>query len=581
MKVKKLIISKNDFQKTGISETEINIKSGIVGLFGKNGSGKTRILNIVENFVGSFKDYKKKSNDYLYLTGAIPDFDSAMLWSNLENYIIRIDNSLLQSLDLVMDNAGTVTFDQLYPSDSLPYTNILKTFQSKAYSWIIDTFMDGVQSFDENEDDKSRKRMKLFKSLLSTFIGKDIRLRLSKEKRHYLELDGVEFKFNLLSPGEKILFYYCLILFIIQETKNINLKDCIIIIDEPELHLHPDAQIKLINALRDIIGDSGQCWIASHSLSILSILNYDEIFLVKNNKIICPSREIPKQSLLELMGVEGHIDRMSEFVQSITSWAYTNFMAQCFINPDSIPLVDVNDPQVEVFMNSIKEKNEFHILDFGAGKGRVISYLNDNYPNGKSILYSAMDNDPKSILELKKIKNITKIYNNSDNLGLNNFDYVLMCNVLHEISPLYWYEEFKKIFMSIKDDGFLIIIEDEVIPKGERPNEIGFLVLDQNELKVLFNMSDLPSLIKPKNEKWKDRILCALINKKNIDAITPNSIIMAIELLKDRAYKHVVNLKKMPENKGRDINFSRKYAFYSQMFINSTYALEILREKLQ
>src|SRR5690606_36261233 len=116
------------------------------------------------------------------------------------------------------------------------------------------------------------------------------------------------------------------------------------IIDEPEKHLHPDAQISVINALKGIVSQSGQLWIATHSVHILSHLEYDEIMMVEDNKIIPPSRTTPGRSFNSLMGLEGHIFKLIEFINSVSEWAYGNFMLQCFKEPEVVFGNDPNDP---------------------------------------------------------------------------------------------------------------------------------------------------------------------------------------------------------------------------------------------
>lgn len=68
------------------------------------------------------------------------------------------------------------------------------------------------------------------------------------------------------------------------------------------------------------------------------------------------------------------------------------------------------------------------------------------------------------------------------------FDIVLMCNVLHEINPACWLDVFSIIHSILKENATLIIIEDHLIPYGEKAYDNGFLVFDEDEFKMLFTL---------------------------------------------------------------------------------------------
>lgn len=70
---------------------------------------------------------------------------------------------------------------------------------------------------------------------------------------------GLELKFTSLSGGEKE------ISFIIGQIERFQLKQGLLLIDEPELHLNPDLLRNWVAYLRDTVED-GQIWISTHSL---------------------------------------------------------------------------------------------------------------------------------------------------------------------------------------------------------------------------------------------------------------------------------------------------------------------------
>ena len=89
---------------------------------------------------------------------------------------------------------------------------------------------------------------------------------------------GKEFDINGLSSGEKQLFVRALTL------KMINANNSIILIDEPEISLHPKWQQKIIKVY-ERIGENNQIIIATHSPHILSSVEKKEsIFLLSKNE---------------------------------------------------------------------------------------------------------------------------------------------------------------------------------------------------------------------------------------------------------------------------------------------------------
>jgi predicted ATP-binding protein involved in virulence len=92
---------------------------------------------------------------------------------------------------------------------------------------------------------------------------------------------GKEFKINDLSSGEKQLFIRALSL------KSLNINNSIILIDEPELSLHPEWQSKIIK-LYENIGENNQLIIATHSPHVIANIEAKQLRIMKkdNNGIV-------------------------------------------------------------------------------------------------------------------------------------------------------------------------------------------------------------------------------------------------------------------------------------------------------
>ena len=87
---------------------------------------------------------------------------------------------------------------------------------------------------------------------------------------------GDEFDINGLSSGEKQLFLRTLAI------KMLEPKNSIILIDEPELSLHPKWQSKIIDVYKKI-GENNQLIIATHSPHILGSVSKENIILLNKD----------------------------------------------------------------------------------------------------------------------------------------------------------------------------------------------------------------------------------------------------------------------------------------------------------
>jgi len=425
-----------------------------------------------------------------------------------------------------------------------------------------------------NEEIKKKKSFQLFtifQDYVKKFLGKDFSYQQTVQGNTVnstLHYNDQPFNLNLFSPGQKTLFAYAILFFYLDVNSKTNIRDSIIIIDEPEKHLHPEAQISLINALKNIVSKSGQLWLATHSVHILSHLEYDEILMVEDSKIIPPSRTTPGMSFNSLMGLEHHVSNLITFINSISEWAYGNFMVQCFKEPEVVFGNDLNDPQFKLFKAFLEKKTKTNILDFGAGKGRIGYTIKEDEELSNKIIYSAFEPDKSNYELLNNVPNILKTYSKTDEIEVNSFDCVLLCNVLHEINPNDWIKVFESIKRVLKDDGYLLIIEDKFLPKGENAHQFGYLILGAEETQILLNASDFLEL-KLQDDRFNQRILFNAFSKNEINP-TNDSIINSLQKLKENSFNNIKTIKKEEKN----IDQGRRYANQTQLYINAQLAIE-------
>jgi hypothetical protein len=161
-------------------------------------------------------------------------------------------------------------------------------------------------------------------------------------------------------------------------------------------------------------------------------------------------------------------------------------------------------------------------------------------------------------------------------LSSSIFDFVLLSNVLHEIPVLEWEAILLKIKDSLKDGGFLIILEDTLMPKGEMIGEVGFLVLDVESVQKLFSLAEPPSQIIPSKEKYLNRILCCVIEKNQIQSISKGGIVAALKTLQQNCFKNIKRLRKLSVKEESKLSIGRESAFYSQLYLNTMLAIEKL-----
>ncbi|AZA98800.1 hypothetical protein EG359_03890 [Chryseobacterium joostei] len=457
--------------------------------------------------------------------------------------------------------------------------NYLKKLSTEIVSYEFNLYLKNRENtaiiIEQMKENESYKLFNNFQKYVKKFLGKDFSYSQTAEGgtvNSILHFNNEPFNVDLLSPGQKMLFAYAILFFYLDTNSKTNIRESIIIIDEPEKHLHPEAQIKLLDALKDIVSKNGQLWIATHSVHILSHLDFDEILMVKDDEIISPSRTTPGNSFNELMGLEEHVMELISFINSISEWAYSNFMVQCFKDPEVIFGTNINDPQFKLFKEFIQNKSDIKLLDFGAGKGRIGYTIGEDETVSERIKYNAYEIDKSNFELLSKVPNLDTLYSTANEIPRNNFDCIILCNVLHEINPDNWIESLNIIKDSLNLNGYLIIIEDRFLPKGETAHEYGYIILGAEETKILLNSKNSIEL-KLNEANFKERIIFNTFQKNDISPDN-ESLIKSLQKLKENTFNNIKKLKK----EKKDLNQGRRLANETQLYINSQLYLESLNK---
>jgi len=277
-------------------------------IFGRNGIGKTSILNSIATFFyhkgrGKIPLFYKKEFDNdtsdlkLYIEYYNPPLTEESLLSiddrKITSELTNKDEKYKDNLKLLNKNTdGKViyfTSNRFFSENhSSPKAEIKKD------SWILKVYDQKSTSFNSPNEiheyiiynelgkglnllytDKKVKPDTSLKDLInSIFIDKEF-----KEVRNQYGVfeiifqnkeNNKEFTLFDLSHGEKLL-----LTFLIEFHKN-KWSNSVILIDEPEMSLHPDWQIKLIPLLQEL-GKNNQFIIATHSQEIVYSFEEDEV----------------------------------------------------------------------------------------------------------------------------------------------------------------------------------------------------------------------------------------------------------------------------------------------------------------
>ena len=302
MKIRNLYIT----EYKGLRDITLNFENNnnvldLVVLAGVNGSGKTRILESVLRYFQDCLNYKQSNigagifygekekkcisnvQDFFY---GLENFSYYEVNNPLYEKHIEIKNKLdiLPKIIYVpteinfqkMDVAST-TLVQEYKFINIVNTNLIKDIPSYIATKMISAML-------KNKNEKvGDVQKKVFNEINEIFenLSIDVKVEdISQDGRNitlFTNSSGDKFDINELSSGEKQLFLRTLAI------KMLNPENSIILIDEPELSLHPKWQQRIVDVYRKI-GKNNQIIIATHSPHILGSVKKENIMLLDKNE---------------------------------------------------------------------------------------------------------------------------------------------------------------------------------------------------------------------------------------------------------------------------------------------------------
>ena len=298
MKIKNLHIK--EFK--GLRDISINFEKNdkpldLVVLAGSNGSGKTRILESILDYFQKIVNYIENEN----VAGVFFEtdeqnclnqgYDSNMLYLILNYY--NDENNVERGRKVVEENLKVFPKIIYVPTETnFQKVEIASPMLVREYKFlnIVDTeLIKDVPSYiatkiiemanDQEDTPMQEIRTAVFKEINEIFEILDLDIKISGISKNaksipiFTNSSGDKFDINELSSGEKQLFLRTLAI------RMLNPENSIILIDEPELSLHPKWQQRIVDVYRKI-GKNNQIIIATHSPHILGSARKENIMLL-------------------------------------------------------------------------------------------------------------------------------------------------------------------------------------------------------------------------------------------------------------------------------------------------------------
>ena len=298
MKIKNLHIK--EFK--GLRDISINFEKNdkpldLVVLAGSNGSGKTRVLESILDYFQKIVNHIENEN----VAGVFFETDeqnclnqgynSNMLYLILNYY--NDENNVERGRKVVEENLKVFPKIIYVPTEiNFQKVEIASPMLVQEYSFlnIVDSgLIKDVPSYiatrimemaNEKENTPMGEiRAAVFKEINEIFEILDLDIKISGISKNAKSIPiftnslGDKFDINELSSGEKQLFLRTLAI------RMLNPENSIILIDEPELSLHPKWQQRIVDVYRKI-GKNNQIIIATHSPHILGSVKKENIMLL-------------------------------------------------------------------------------------------------------------------------------------------------------------------------------------------------------------------------------------------------------------------------------------------------------------
>lgn len=332
MKIEKMVID----NICGIRYLELKFNKGLNLICGENGVGKTTILKaIAHEFVFGYDYFIKKhyGSDNGHVEIWIEGGDTPIGYE-IEDFIpgkierYNIDNVKTDNL-IYFSPSRTINYQKL---DALPAVKTKDKNNHHSAEILIDGVKNDIKAwfinrlvFSKIDSSLSENQMNNLKLSQKAFNLLDNNLSVKTAKPDYeiiLKKKNDEIYFEMLSDGYKSCIF--IMLGIIKEIEyrypEINAVDFdgIIMIDEIDIHLHPQWQAKIVNVLKETFPNA-QIIATTHSPSVLQTAKAEEIIPLYKDK---EENTCIKELNLGKYGLQGWT--LEEILENVMGMPLTN-----------------------------------------------------------------------------------------------------------------------------------------------------------------------------------------------------------------------------------------------------------------
>ena len=299
MKIKKIEIKNNKILKDISIDFEKNGKIiDTIVVAGSNGSGKTTFLESIWNYFLEISEYRRDILEKVDITFN-DDFEKLKELDIIRhlkyaNYDEKNDIKTYKetvSLFKVLPKLIYIPTEINFSEVKTETTNFYKEYSffnivdfnmiKDIPSYIVSKVMYILGQNENLTMLEARKKVTEEINGIFNILELDVKLKgISKDGKNmpiFENSQGEEFDINELSSGEKQLFLRTL------SIKMLEPEDSIILIDEPELSLHPKWQQQIIKVYQSI-GKNNQIIVATHSPHLLGSVRSENIIILSKNE---------------------------------------------------------------------------------------------------------------------------------------------------------------------------------------------------------------------------------------------------------------------------------------------------------
>lgn len=306
----------------------------IYALTGRNGTGKTQLITSLPKMIAHKKE------------------DAFIPRAPLFSKIIAVSYSVFDRFDIPKK---TSTFNYCYcgirkeNSDQFSEKELVIRFNDSCR--LIETL----------------GRINKWRKILKTFINEDLIdcFLIEKDEEEYdrprnmykADMKGFAQIKNKLSSGQAIILYI-----ITEIVANIRY-DSLLLYDEPETHLHPNAITQLMNTVYELVDEfQSYCIIATHSPLVVRELFSKNVYVIDREDSFISARRIPMESFgenlsvltEEIFGNKGIPKQYKKILQNLVDNGYSYEEIVSLLEFDDIPL----SLNARIFIKSIVNKQD-------------------------------------------------------------------------------------------------------------------------------------------------------------------------------------------------------------------------------